>query len=162
MVIFPTNHDCLAKSTILESYDLGAHTKKRIRICRVCSRLFSTIETFKGMSIVSDNDTQIVVKIDKIILTVCDACGINRNDLLGKKRNQPLAVIRQIAMYLCHESGYNYAEIGEVFDRHYSTVIGGCKSIGERKETNQDIKRFLLLVKFHHDVDDERRMTEDE
>jgi len=160
MVIFPDNHDCMSKSTILQSRDLGAHTKKRLRICKVCSRLFSTIETFKGMSTVSDERTQIVVKIDKIILTVCEACEINRKDLLGKKRNQPLALIRQVAMYLCHESGYNYAEIGEVFDRHYSTVIGGCKSVEERKDSNQAIKRFLLLVKFYHDNDDEQQIAE--
>ncbi len=162
MPIFPTDHDCMVKSTILESRNLGAHTKKRLRVCKVCSRIFSTIEIFKGTSTTSDKQNRIVVKIDKIINTVCEVCEVSRIDLLGKRRNRPLVIIRQVTMYLCHESGYNYAEIGEVFDRHYSTVISSCKIIKEEKETNLEIKQFLLLVKFHRDGEDARQIAQED
>lgn len=153
-----TDHDCVLHSVVLHTEDIGPRTKRRLRVCKICSKMYSTTETFRGMYTHSDNQHQVTIKIDRIIDIVCETCNVTREALLGRRRTQPLATIRQIAMYLCRESGYNFAEIGEVFNRHYSTVIGNCQNIAERRETDQETQRFLLLLKFNANEEEAQRV----
>lgn len=65
-------------------------------------------------------------------------------DLLGRDRGEaPIALARQIAMYLMHVSyGRHYAEVGKFFRRDRTTVSHACALVEELRE-DPDFDREL-------------------
>lgn len=141
------DHDCIANSVVESSEKIGVNTVRRKRICKKCSRVYSVVETFKGMATQS-RDTQ--VKIDKIIRNVCTVFNVTKKDLISKKRPKRLALIRHVAMYLCREAGYSYPKIARVFDRHHATIIYGCRHVEKKIDEDPELRKFVLLARFHH------------
>ena len=74
-------------------------------------------------------------RMAEIINSVCDATGVTRAEVFSDTRKQPIAKIRQYAMWKCREQGYSLPQIGVVFGRDHSTVFHACKAI------QQDMKR---------------------
>lgn len=64
---------------------------------------------------------------------VADFYGITVDDLIRQDRRQPLALQRQVAMYVCREqAGASYPELARAFERHHSTIIHGVHEIEDR------------------------------
>ena len=61
---------------------------------------------------------------------------VSTADLLGRDRGEaPIALARQIAMYLMHVSyGRHYAEVGKFFRRDRTTVSHACALVEELRE----------------------------
>ncbi len=82
-----------------------------------------------------------LVTIDNIQKTVAEYYKIRLSDLLSKKRSRSIARPRQIAMALSKElTNHSLPEIGSAFGgRDHTTVLHGCKKIGELRESDSKI-----------------------
>ncbi len=89
---------------------------------------------------------------DKIIMAVCKYFGIEKSDLVGKKKNKEIVEPRQIAMYLiCDMLDLPLASIGEIFGgRDHTTVIharekitNNIKDSNRMRVTIEDIKNTI-------------------
>ncbi len=82
-----------------------------------------------------------LVTIDNIQKTVAEYYKIRLSDLLSKKRSRSIARPRQIAMALSKElTNHSFPEIGNAFGgRDHTTVLHGCKKIGELRESDSKI-----------------------
>jgi chromosomal replication initiation ATPase DnaA len=142
-------HDCIANSIIESTFRIGVNTFKRVRVCKICSTIWSTTETRKGMSTTSSED-----KINRILDNVCQVFDITREQLIGRERPKRLAIVRHIAMHLCHEAGYSYAAIGRVFGRNHAGVMYGCRNVRNRMKEDPHLQRMISLAKYHHEAED--------
>lgn len=73
------------------------------------------------------------ITIERIMRIVCEHFGISHEDMVGRSRNKPVVIPRQIAMYLCRElTESSLPEIGKAFGgRDHSTVIHAHAKIKE-------------------------------
>lgn len=82
-----------------------------------------------------------LVTIENIQKTVAEYYKIRVSDLLSKKRSRSIARPRQMAMALSKElTSHSLPEIGDAFGgRDHTTVLHGCKKIGELRESDSKI-----------------------
>jgi chromosomal replication initiator protein len=89
--------------------------------------------------------------IESIERATADLLHIKLSDLRSKKRTQPIALGRQVAMYLCRKlTECSFPAIGEHFGRDHSTVIHAYNLISKRvsddpafRQTIEKIERQL-------------------
>lgn len=74
--------------------------------------------------------------VDQISSAVAAAFMIPPNELHAATRRQaPVALARQSAMYLAHVSlGLNFTDAGQAFGRTRTTAARACQAIEERRE----------------------------
>lgn len=79
---------------------------------------------------------------DTIIETVCKYYNINRDDLLGKKKNKEFVDPRQMCMYLITDLlDLPLASIGKLFGgKDHTTIIHARDKISQNLKTNQKLK----------------------
>lgn len=97
------------------------------------------------------DSTSDIITVDQIAQATCDYFNIEKNDLVGRKKNREVTMPRQICMYLVCDilgSGMPLEAIGDYFDRHYSTVIHA------RDKISEDIKTDLVLAAQVKDIKD--------
>ena len=90
-----------------------------------------------------------VITYEKIIDTVCEQYGIQKNELLSKKRDAEIVLPRQLVMYLCRKyltSSNSYKEIGIALGRDHSTVISGVDRINTLLETDNELNRTVDII----------------
>jgi chromosomal replication initiator protein len=70
----------------------------------------------------------------------CEAYGISMDDLLSSSRTQPVALARQVAMYLSRElTDATLPAIGRAFgNRNHTTVMHACKRTAERMASDRE------------------------
>lgn len=84
------------------------------------------------------------VDIDRIIEAICARFRVDRKRLLSKARNQPIALARQVGMYIARKlSEKSFPVIGDKFERDHSTVIHAHDLIAGRIKKEP---RFGLFV----------------
>jgi chromosomal replication initiator protein len=81
--------------------------------------------------------------LEGILETASLYFGTGIADLVGRGRSAPLALQRQIVMYVMRlETGASYPQIGEILGgRDHTTVLHGCEKIAEEIRTSQDLGR---------------------
>lgn len=92
------------------------------------------------------------LKMDDIINCVADFYKINKNDLLGKKKNKELVEPRQICMYLITDMmSLPLETIGKKMGKNHATVIYSRDKVAEQMKNDgklsteiSDIKNMLL------------------
>lgn len=68
--------------------------------------------------------------LERIIEMTAQKSGLLVEDLIGKKRSEPISQARQIAMYLCRElTTCSLPQIGDAFQRNHSTVVHACNKV---------------------------------
>ena len=148
-------HDCIIHSVVENSKRVGPNTFRRERVCKVCSKLWITIETNKGMASHSTSSTRL--KIDRVINSVCENFGVSREFLLSRRQPKNMALVRHIAMYLCREAGYSYPAIAKVFDnRDHTSVLYAYRKIRRQLQDDKELKKIIILAKFHYQNEDQR------
>ena len=93
-----------------------------------------------------------VITTSKIIDEVCAYYGVQKTDLLSKKRNKELVKPRQVCMYLMTDlMPIPLDTIGQAMDRDHATVIYGKNKIDELMKVDNktnvevnDIKNLIL------------------
>jgi chromosomal replication initiator protein len=93
---------------------------------------------------------------ERIIAVVARQFGIEVDRLLSRERTREVALPRQVAMYLMRkETSASLPQIGEVLGgRDHTTVMYGCDKITNLMETDDVLRRQVLLVreKLFHEV----------
>jgi len=88
------------------------------------------------------------ISIQKIIKIVAKYYNIDPELLTSTKRDQHIAFIRQLAMYLCKEiCDYPYKYIGGEFEKDHSTVIHSYKKIQEMIGTDHLLLESINTIK---------------
>ena len=64
----------------------------------------------------------------KDIFKAVEKTGYSEKDIISKNRKQPLAFVRQIAIWLARE-GRTYAELGDIFKRNHAACVVSVKRI---------------------------------
>jgi chromosomal replication initiator protein len=73
------------------------------------------------------------VTIDKIFAAVFKKCNVQREELVGKKRNKEIANARHIAIYLIREiTEMSYPNISKIFDRDHATIMASIEVVKKR------------------------------
>ena len=76
--------------------------------------------------------------MDRITTVVCEHFGVERSDLLSRRRSRHIATPRQVAIYLCRmHLGFSYPRLGELFGRDHSTAIHAVETTQAR--LNRDV-----------------------
>lgn len=81
----------------------------------------------------------------KDIFKAVKRAGFTKADILSKNRKQPLALVRQIAMWLARE-GRTLEELGDIFKRNHAACLHSVKSI-EGKLSYNDLDVTELMEK---------------
>lgn len=86
---------------------------------------------------------------DAILNAVCHYFHLARQDLQGSRRDQPLALARQIAMYLLREeTNSSLMEIGHFLgDRDHSTILHGYGKIASLINSDPQLRKELLEIR---------------
>lgn len=84
------------------------------------------------------------VDVDRITTAVCEQFGVERSDVLSRRRSHHIAVPRQVAMYLCRiHLGTSYPRLGELFGRDHSTVIHAIGTTEARLQRDTSFQEAL-------------------
>ena len=137
-------HDCMRHSEIIEEKSKTGNVIKRVRVCRACSRQWSTTEVFKGF--LTESTEEVEAKILRIITNVCKTFDVAEEDLLGPCRKRKLSFARQVGMYVAKMEGYSYPRIAKIFRRHHTTVMHGCQHIKEEIKKDPALERLVWLL----------------
>ncbi len=97
--------------------------------------------------IVTEKQQEITVEL--IQKKTAEFFDIRVGDIKGDKRPKNIAVPRQIAMYLSREmTNLSLKDIGDSFGgKDHTTVIHAIKTITKKSDTDETIKRNILLLK---------------
>lgn len=73
---------------------------------------------------------------------------LRRDDLLSNRRNQDVALPRQLAIYLTHElTGLSTTRIGDAFKRDHSTIMYACKRTQDTIDANKEYSNMVENLK---------------
>ncbi len=92
-----------------------------------------------------------VLQSEIVICAVAIAFGLSRHEMLPKKRRggQSIILARQIAMYLCRTVlQLPVVGIGQVFERHYTTVRHSCAAVEMARDDPVLDARIMALEEF--------------
>jgi len=83
-----------------------------------------------------------------IIEIVAEHFHIPSDDIKGNKRNAEVVYPRQIAMYLCRETGTALKKIGEIMGgKDHTTVMHGADKIGNEMKTNDSTNHLIQVIR---------------
>lgn len=87
---------------------------------------------------------------DQIIAATAAHFGYTPADVVGPRRPRPLALARQIAMYLCRElTDYSLPELGVIFQRDHTTVLHGEQKIRAEIESWRGLQITVAAIRRH-------------
>ncbi len=97
-----------------------------------------------------------VLTVEHIIAAVAAQFGVEEDRMLSRERSREVALPRQVAMYLIREeTSESLPRIGQALGgRDHTTVMYGYEKIADRLETDDALRRQVLLVreKLFHEV----------
>lgn len=81
------------------------------------------------------------VGLSAIRAAVCDHFKVSEQDLVSPRRDRPIVLARQVAMYLMRElSRKSLVEIGQMFGgKTHSTVLYACEKLEKAMKTDTDL-----------------------
>lgn len=88
------------------------------------------------------------INVEYIQELVGEHYGFKAEELKSKRKTQPLATARQVAMYLCRKIlDESLVNIGKKFGgRDHTTVIHGCDKINDMIENDSNFQKTLLEI----------------
>ena len=89
------------------------------------------------------------VTAELVIEQVCSYFGVDQAAVLGRRRDRPTALARQVAMYLAkHDTGLGLTTIGKVMGgRDHSTVSYACSRIAKRIDQDLQLERDIANIR---------------
>jgi len=83
-----------------------------------------------------------------IIEIVAEHFHITADDIKGSKRNAAIVFPRQIAMFLCRETGTQLVKIGEIMGgRDHTTVMHGAEKIEKEIQNNDSTNHLVRTIR---------------
>lgn len=92
------------------------------------------------------------ISAQRILAATAEHFGLTVDDLRSPRRDAEVTQPRQIAMYLCRElTGLTLPKIGDLFNRHHSTVIHAGKKIAgqmsDRRVVHDHVREITARVR---------------
>ncbi len=88
------------------------------------------------------------IKPESIQHLVAKYFGVSVPDIIGTRRTRLVAEPRMVAMYLCRElTRLSSNEIGDAFGRTHANVLHAAKTIADRCQTDDDMRRAVSQLK---------------
>lgn len=91
------------------------------------------------------------ISAQRILAATAEHFGLTVDDLRSPRRDAEVTLPRQIAMYLCRElTDLTLPKIGDLFNRHHSTVIHAGKKIADQmsdREVHDHVREITALVR---------------
>ena len=120
-------------------------TKRSFVAMSVLNKIIEKI--FSGKSKPMRNLTRSEEQINKVLDITSSVTGINKIDILGKRRNPKYVEARHISMFICAEMlGMSYCEIGRGFGRDHTTVFYAHKKLRKRAQGRTSLNTNLKKV----------------
>ena len=93
-------------------------------------------------------DAQVVMHT-AILEAVADSFNLDKEELIGRRRDKDASLARRTAMYLIRqETNYSLAQIGKILGgRDAATVTTACQKISSEIEGNSFLKRRINIIK---------------
>ena len=82
-----------------------------------------------------------------IVNAVCDVYGLRPRDLKGRRRYEPLAEARHVAMTILRRRGHTVQAVAEVFDRDHAVTLHAVRRIDALRETDLKFRKRWAAVK---------------
>lgn len=85
----------------------------------------------------------------RIVATTAAFYGYSQEELLSKSRRAPLAMSRQIGMYLCRElTDLSLPKIAAIFNRDHTTVMHGVEKVAQAMRSDRTV--YDQVVELSH------------
>ena len=86
---------------------------------------------------------------DAILEAVADSFNLDKEELIGRRRDKDVSLARRLAMYLIRqETNYSLAHIGKILgNRDAATVTTACKRIASDIEGSSFLRRRINKIK---------------
>lgn len=98
----------------------------------------------------ADADYEIITNLAQInpeiiIESICLGYGVDKKNIISKKRNKQFSFIRKICMFVLREKlNLSYNEIGSFFsNRNHATVLESIKDVENKKKDDKNLEIFL-------------------
>jgi chromosomal replication initiator protein len=90
------------------------------------------------------------VSVENILKSVAAIFQVRMSDLRGTSRTKEVALARQVAMFLAKElMNESLILIGAAFGKTHSTILHACKTIENKIENDESLKRQIALCRRH-------------
>jgi chromosomal replication initiator protein len=116
------------------------------------AKLFGTILTpelaAKAVQDITPAPSQNSLTPEQVMRVVAERFQLTPADLMGRKRDQPTALARQVAMYLLKEASHcSLAHIGLEFgNRNHTTVLHAHRKIASDIDNDPQLRRQILDI----------------
>ena len=86
---------------------------------------------------------------DAILEAVADSFNLDKEELIGRRRDKDVSLARRLAMYFIRqETNYSLAHIGKILgNRDAATVTAACKKINSDIENSSFLRRRINKIK---------------
>jgi len=81
-----------------------------------------------------------------IIALVAQHYGVTVGKMCSKRRYEPLATARQVAMFLCRKEGATESMVGHWFNRDHSTVNHAYHKIRHKVFEDEQLRSSLIDI----------------
>ena len=141
--------DYLAEKYDTNVRELEGCLSKVVFYANLLGHHFADIEDAKEALKNVEKDDRAKVNIEKIISVCCDYYNVDREDLIGKKKNKEIVDPRQIAMYLITEIlDTPLVNIGRIFgNRDHTTVMHARDKVTRMVKDNSNLRAEISELK---------------
>ena len=89
------------------------------------------------------------LSVKGIAETVAMEFGTDLNALASKRQDAGVALPRKVAMFLCRElTNTSLVNVGEFFNRDYSSVIAAIRSLTKQMDNDEDLARKVKDIRY--------------
>lgn len=113
--------------------------KKLSAIRFIMGRELNLITVKQQIADLVPTEEPLTVKIDKIILQVCEKYNISKETIVGKKRTAHIVTARHVCMYALREAiEMTYTDIAKIFSCHHTSVMAAMEKLEREKSTDKE------------------------
>ncbi|MDR0553962.1 MAG: chromosomal replication initiator protein DnaA [Treponema sp.] len=128
--------------------DLEAALTKLIAYAELLGKPITLDIAQQQLKDVFSSPKQFNISTETIMRVIAEYFNLSYSDLKGPKRGQSIVLARQLAMYIAREiTEDTLTEIGQTFNRDYSTVIHAISRIDERIRTDSTMEPTIETLK---------------
>ena len=141
--------DYLAAHEYSSIRDLDGHLNRITAFAQLLSQPVTLDLVQRATADLTPRRTTRPVTAEHVIERVCGYFGVDVSAVMGRRRDRPTALARQVAMYLAkHDTGLGLTTIGKVMGgRDHSTVSYACSRIAKRITHDLDLERDIANIR---------------
>ena len=141
--------DYLAAHSYSSIRDLDGHLNRITAFAQLLSQPVTLDLVRRATADIAPRQSTRPVTAERVIERVCGYFDVDVAAVIGRRRDRPTALTRQVAMYLAkHDTGLGLTTIGKVMGgRDHSTVSYACSRIAERITQDLNLERDIASIR---------------